>query len=320
MPFRRTSIDSNQRTGFYSPKRSRVVGSRVVGYDSDALVYINAVEVADGQALEGSVKDAYNTFVVGCKSDGVWSAIKASCIMAGARTLSGALVPLVGVAPSGFNLASGTYSRVTGLKGDRAAMYLSTNRASSADPQNNLHFSVYLTSAGTSTVDRTHIATRYSGVANSDFSDIFSSSINQLLMRSRNANGTLNSNTFSSPAGSTVGLLATTRSASGSFTLRYNSQSVLVSGAPENISYSPLANSNFALYARPQTPPILYSDARIAFYSIGESLDLALLDARVDRLINDIAFFINTGLSPTAYDIDTLKYVNRGYAAGGSLS
>jgi hypothetical protein len=28
MPFRRTSIDSNQRTGFYSPKRSRVVGSR----------------------------------------------------------------------------------------------------------------------------------------------------------------------------------------------------------------------------------------------------------------------------------------------------
>lgn len=31
MPFRRTSIDSNQRTGFYSPKRSRVVGSRSVG-------------------------------------------------------------------------------------------------------------------------------------------------------------------------------------------------------------------------------------------------------------------------------------------------
>ena len=30
MPFRRTSIDSNQRTGFYSPKRSRVVGSRRV--------------------------------------------------------------------------------------------------------------------------------------------------------------------------------------------------------------------------------------------------------------------------------------------------
>lgn len=31
MPFRRTSIDSNQSTGFYSPKRSRVVGSRTIG-------------------------------------------------------------------------------------------------------------------------------------------------------------------------------------------------------------------------------------------------------------------------------------------------
>jgi hypothetical protein len=36
MPFRRTSIDSNQRTGFYSPKLSRVVGSRrVVATDPD---------------------------------------------------------------------------------------------------------------------------------------------------------------------------------------------------------------------------------------------------------------------------------------------
>jgi hypothetical protein len=32
-----------------------------------------------------------------------------------------------------------------------------------------------------------------------------------------------------------------------------------------------------------------YSNARIAFYSIGESLDLALLDARVTDLINAFA-------------------------------
>jgi hypothetical protein len=30
------------------------------------------------------------------------------------------------------------------------------------------------------------------------------------------------------------------------------------------------------------------SDARIAFYSIGEALDLALLDARVSTLMTDI--------------------------------
>jgi hypothetical protein len=32
--------------------------------------------------------------------------------------------------------------------------------------------------------------------------------------------------------------------------------------------------------------PQLFSDSRLAFYSIGESLNLALLDARVTTLIN----------------------------------
>ena len=62
-----------------------------------------------------------------------------------------------------------------------------------------------------------------------------------------------------------------------------------------------------------------YSSSRLAFYSIGESLDLALLDTRVTRLLNEIEFSLNTGLPGTGYDIDTLKYINAGYAAGGSL-
>jgi len=33
----------------------------------------------------------------------------------------------------------------------------------------------------------------------------------------------------------------------------------------------------------------LYSDARLAFYSIGESLDLAALDTRVTALVNAFA-------------------------------
>ena len=78
-----------------------------VAYDTDAAAYITAVETADGQALETAVADAINAFVVGCKADGIWDAIKASCIMAGARTLNGALVPLVGLGkplPSGLQL------------------------------------------------------------------------------------------------------------------------------------------------------------------------------------------------------------------------
>ena len=79
----------------------------VAAYDPDAQSYITAVEAADGQALEVGVRDAINAFVVGCKSDGIWAAIKAACIMAGARTLAGALVPLVGTAPTNNNLWRG---------------------------------------------------------------------------------------------------------------------------------------------------------------------------------------------------------------------
>jgi len=43
--------------------------------DPDAAAYITAVETADGQALEEKVKIAIDNFVLGCKADGIWSAI-----------------------------------------------------------------------------------------------------------------------------------------------------------------------------------------------------------------------------------------------------
>jgi len=54
--------------------------------DADARQYIINVEEQDGQPLESGVRAAINDFVVGCKTDGIWDAIKASCILAGART------------------------------------------------------------------------------------------------------------------------------------------------------------------------------------------------------------------------------------------
>jgi hypothetical protein len=75
------------------------------GLDADAAAYIAAVEAADGQALEAGVRWNIDQFVRGCKADGIWTAIKASCILSGARTLSGALVPLVGSAAYKLNCA-----------------------------------------------------------------------------------------------------------------------------------------------------------------------------------------------------------------------
>lgn len=117
--------------------------------DPDANTYLAAVQAADGQLLEPDVRIAVNNFIVGCKTDGIWSAIKASCILAGARTLNGALVPLVGTAPTNFNFVDGDYNRETGLVGDGSTKYLDSNRNNDADPQDSKHISVYASTTAT---------------------------------------------------------------------------------------------------------------------------------------------------------------------------
>jgi hypothetical protein len=118
---------------------------RFISNDADVLAYVLAVEAADGDRLEDGVISAYESFITGCKGDGIWSAIKASCILAGARTISGALVPLVGSAPTNNNFVPGDYNRKTGLKGDGTNKNITTNRLNNADPQNSKHIAVYRT-------------------------------------------------------------------------------------------------------------------------------------------------------------------------------
>jgi len=109
-------------------------------FDRDALKYIDAVEQADGEKLEPGIRKAINSFIVGCKSDNTWDAIKASCILAGARTLEGALIPLVGAPPTNNNFIANDYNREIGLKGNGIDKYLNTNRQNNIDPQNSKHF------------------------------------------------------------------------------------------------------------------------------------------------------------------------------------
>jgi hypothetical protein len=255
--------------------------------DADAQTYLRAVETADGQTLEPAVALAVNDFVIGCKSDGIWSAIKASCILAGARTLTGALVPLVGTAPTNVSFVSGDYNRETGLVGDGSTKYLDTNRNANAQGQDNFHLSVFATNAGSTTINRAHISSPFAGISNSDLSDILAVNDNRLIFRNRNANGDA-SNFLVSPAGSTVNFIATNRSSSSFFSFRRNLTTTNVTSGLAAQSFPPI-NGNMAIFARPGSPPIAYSNARLAFYSIGESLDLALLDARVTALINAFA-------------------------------
>jgi len=245
--------------------------------DPDAAAYITAVETADGQALEERVKIAIDNFVLGCKADGIWSAIKASCILAGARTLNGALVPLVGTAPTNFNFVSGDYNRKTGLVGDGSTKYLNSNRNNNADPQNSQHLGCYISALSTSGFYMGQ------GFGNSETS-AFARRVapNEATIRFRSRNGP---DTVDLSQGSSTGFAGQSRSTSSAFTGRAGGIS---STNSNSASIAPIS-TNLLIFTSSISGTTTYSNARLAFYSIGESLNLALLDARVTDLINAFA-------------------------------
>jgi hypothetical protein len=244
--------------------------------DPDAAVYLSRVETADGQTLEAGVRTAIESFIVGCKADGIWNAIKASCILAGARTRLGALTPLRGTAPTNFNFVDGDYNRKTGLVGDGSTKYLDSNRSQTADPQNNHHLAVQITTTGTGTF----IGANTAGLGDSL---IISNQASGWPFRSRISAFNTSARGTRSTVGAT-GLLAISRSSGSSLISRLSSANETIASASTTA-----LTGNIGIFARIRTdvsPADLYSNARLAFYSIGESLNLALLDARVTDLIN----------------------------------
>ena len=241
--------------------------------DADAAVYITAVETADAQALEEKTKIAIDNFVLGCKADGIWSAIKASCILAGARTLTGALVPLAGTAPTnvGGLFVSGDYNRKTGLVGNGSTKYLDSNRNNNADPQDSNHNAAYVHTAATITA-----AYMGAGTAGSEGGANNFGRAGAIFIRNRT------STAGEVATAAATGLIGTSRLISASFTTRAAGSNITITQA----SQLPF-NGNISIFATGAGG--FCANARLAFYSIGESLDLALLDARVTDLINAFA-------------------------------
>lgn len=238
------------------------------GIDPDAARYIAAVQAADGAGLEGGVKTAINTFVVGCKRDGTWDSIKASCILAGARTLTGALVPLKGTAPTNYNFVSGDYDRKTGLVGNGSSKNLDSNRNNNADPQDNNHISAYTTAFN---------GNNYIFLGGADpFGETGANSIGinssvQCFSRNRSGTSTTVTGTI------LTGLVGSSRAAAASYTIRRNA-----SNSTASVTSQTPSNRNVFVFGRTATT---YSPCRLAFYSIGESLDLAKLESRLDSLM-----------------------------------
>lgn len=245
-------------------------------YDGDALAYINAVEIADGQTLEGVVKDAINVFVKGCKTDGIWSAIRSSCILAGARTLSGALVPLAGNAPTNFNFVSGDYSRKTGLLGNGSTKYLNTGYLSSTFFNNNdHHLSVYISSAASTSATLKIFIGNGTGIGGRSY--LAKSTTDQFSARMATSSASENITS----QGTTTGFKGASRSGTTTTNVRTggsNTASTITSTSfGGGLILQVFAGAGSA-----------FCDARISFYSMGTSADLALLDSRVTTLMTTL--------------------------------
>jgi len=239
--------------------------------EPEAVSYVAAVEAADGEPLEFGVAKAINDFVLGCKNDGTWDAIKASCILAGARTLAGALVPLKGTAPTNFNFVTGDYDRETGLVGDGSTKYLDSSYAYPVSLQNNCHSSAWFSDVGT-----VGLPVAAYGDANADGSYLAPQAA-RLYQSSTSV--------FVPSDTSTTGFRGTSRSSSASFIYRSAN-----ADETANIPSFAVTHQSLGMFARRRNTGAYdnYSDARLAFYSIGESLDLTALDTRVSALITTI--------------------------------
>lgn len=246
-------------------------------WDADAGAYIKAVESADQQQLEPMVAQAINQFVLGCKADGIWSAIKASCILMGARTLTGALTPLAGTAPTNVNFVSGDYDRKTGLLGNGSTKYLNSNRNNNAESQNDKHISVYQSALGSLNSTTIIGALPSTGAGRSDLEQqgttapgmrFYCNSVNSQVLRS----------------GTAIGFLGAARSNSTQIVSRQNG-----STQTDAINSQTPYNGNIFVFARNLNgSPNQYSNPRMAWYSIGSSLALETLDTRVSNLYTAI--------------------------------
>jgi hypothetical protein len=238
--------------------------------DPDASAYIDAVALVEDGYTEPGVQRAINDFVLGCKADGIWTAIKASCILAGAGTLAGALVPLVGTAPTSFDFVPGDYNRKTGLMGNGSTKYLNSNRNNNADPRDNNHNACWVSSPDIG-------ALMASSSSNSGQNYLDMPTLTASRFYSRTSLGSA-----SITGAIAAGLYGHRRSVSSSYLGFCPQGSATFTASSQAAETRPVF-----LYTRSNDGAVfsLWSTARLAFYSIGESLDLALLNARVTALI-----------------------------------
>jgi hypothetical protein len=225
--------------------------------NADAQDWVNRVYAA-GSTVSQPVANAVSSFVDGCQADGIWDAMKSVVLLAGADTLAGALVPLKGTAPTNNGpFVSDDYNRKTGLVGNGSTKWLNSNRNENADGRDDNHLAFYASTLGT-------------GLLGGSVS---------VLTTSFSAGATRNRDSNADVYTAVAGFLGMARSASAEYVRRNGGASATVTRASSADDANALGifanNANYATH-------------RMAFYSIGSSLNLALLDTRVSALYTAI--------------------------------
>jgi hypothetical protein len=241
---------------------------------------------------------AIDRFIKGCKEDGIYDDLKAACVMAGWDSLAGALTPLTGAAPTNSGFIATDYDRGgIGITGDGSS-YVDSNRANDADPQSSKHLSVYVSKAATSD-------SFYSGAGGNANTSLRRVTPTVTFGRVNRSTDYL---TYTAD-GESIGTIAVNRPSASATELRVGG--VTVSDARPPTTYPA---DNIGVFSRIASGTAFgITDATLAFYSIGTSLDLALLDARVSTLMSDLRAVEEAG-----FDRDAIAYIRAVEAADGA--
>jgi hypothetical protein len=255
---------------------------QIHGYDKDAADYINRVEIADGQRLEETTRKAFNSFVVGCKADNTWDAIKASCILAGARTLAGALIPLKGIAPTNNNFVAADYDRKSGLKGNASNKWINTNKAWDDEMAfDDFSAGVFVTELPTA-IENSRLleCANFTSAGLTGITYNIAASIMVVFNRAgasnsppRSFSSTLNANQF-------VGM--------NRIGNNWNSRLGMTIHSANSSATSPVSSYNWHLYRESGTSAGQHTNARQSFYFLGTNLNLSLMQPKVNQLMTDI--------------------------------
>lgn len=240
--------------------------------DPDALAYLAAVEAADGAALEPAVRAAVTDFVLGCKADGIWAALDTCCLMMGARTLAGALVPLRGPVPTNFGFVAGDYDRAEGLLGNGTSKYLATGYVPPLNTQNDTHLAVWVGGDGS-------VGAGLRGLIGSTNGSV--GALHHLGYTDTQRIVRLHTGGQYAETTRPIGLWGASRTASNQFTEHRANTSRLLSSTA---TLAP-AQTQVTVFARGGSD---FAAARLPFFSAGRAINLAALNLRVGALIRAI--------------------------------